>query len=105
MTRHQLSHLVAARTGEPLSVIRRLGFQLQSEPREEPAAEELCLAVPCPFCREPVPYPGRSGDGSPVLAECADCDVYFEADDRDVLPVRASRLTRRRPARHRYIPA
>ena len=105
MTCSRISHLVAARTGEPLAVIRRLGFQIVPEPRERPAADDLLLVVPCPFCREPVPYPGRSGDGSATLAECADCDVYFEAADRDVLPVRASRLARRRPARHRYIPA
>ena len=65
MTRNQVSHLIAARTGEPLSVIRRLGFQIKSEPREGPAAEELRLVVRCPFCREPAPYPGRSRDLSP----------------------------------------
>ena len=105
MTHAQISHLVAARTGEPLAVIRRLGFQIVPEPRERPAADDLCLVVPCPFCREPVSYPGRSGDGSAALAECLDCDVYFEADERNVLPVRTSRLARRRPAHHRYIPA
>jgi hypothetical protein len=105
MTRNQLSHLIATRTGEPLSVINRLGFQIKSEPREGPAAEELRLVVHCPFCREPVPYPGRSRDGSAALAECADCDVYFEFEDRDVFPASASRLANPLPARHRYIPA
>ena len=89
MTRAEVSHLVAARTGESLSVIRRLGFQIVPETCQRAAADDLCLVVPCPFCREPVPYPGRSGDGSAVLAECADCDVYFEADDRDVFPASA----------------
>jgi hypothetical protein len=105
MTRNQLSLLVAARTGESLSVIRRLGFELKSERREEPVAEELCLVVHCPFCREPVPYPGRSRDGSAALAECADCDVYFEFEDRDVFPASARRVANPSTARHRYIPA
>ena len=81
------------------------GFQLKSEAREEPVAEELCLVVHCPFCREPVAYPGRSRDASRALAECEACDVYFESDDRDVFPASASRLADRAPARHRYIPA
>ena len=105
MTRHQLSQQVAARTGEPLSVIRRLGFQVQPEPREEPAAEELCLVVHCPFCREPVAYPGRAGDGSMPMAECEACDVYFPFRDEDVFPAGAGRLADRGPVRHRFIPA
>ena len=105
MTRNQVSHLIAARTGEPLSVIRRLGFQIKSEPREGPAAEELRLVVRCPFCREPAPYPGRSRDGSAAPAECAGCDVYFEFEDRDVFPASARRVADPSTARHRYIPA
>ena len=105
MTRNQVSHLIAARTGEPLSVIRRLGFQIKSEPREGPAAEEICLVVLCPFCREPAPYPGRSRDLTTPMAECEGCDVYFPFQDRDVFPACASRLTEPSLARHRYIPA
>ena len=105
MTRNQVSHLIAARTGEPLSVIRRLGFQIKSEPREGPAAGELRLVVRCPFCRGAVPYPGRSGDSSTSLAECADCDVDFEFEDRDVFPASARRVANPSTARHRYIPA
>ena len=105
MTRTQVNHVIAARTGEPLSVIRRLGFQVQPEPREEPAAEELCLVVHCPFCREPVEYPGRSRDGSTPMAECEACDVYFPFRDQDVFPAGASCLAGREPARQRYIPA
>jgi hypothetical protein len=104
MTRNQLSHLVAARTGESLAVIRRLGFQLKREPRDEPNFEEIRLVVNCPFCRVAVPYPGRSRDGSATLAECADCDVYFEFADHDVFPASSRRLGDASPARHRYIP-
>jgi hypothetical protein len=105
MTRKQLSHLVAARTGESLAVIRRLGFRIQPELREEPAAEELCLVVHCPFCREPVAYPGRSRDGSTPMAECEACDVYFPFRDADVFPASTRRLSDCAPARHRYVPA
>jgi hypothetical protein len=105
MTRNQVSHLIAARTGESLAVIRRLGFQIKSEPREEPVAEELCLVVHCPFCRQAVPYPGRSRDGSAALAECADCDVYFECEDRDVFPASSGAVASPTPARRRFIPA
>ncbi len=69
VTRTQVNHLVAARTGESLDVIRRLGFQVKSEPGDEPVAEDICLVVHCPFCRGAVPYPGRARDGSAALAE------------------------------------
>jgi hypothetical protein len=105
MTRNQLNECVATRTGESLAVIRRLGFQLKSGPREEPVAEELCLVVHCPFCRGPVPYPGRSRDGSAALAECDDCDVYFPFRDSDVFPASSRRVADHSPARRRYIPA
>jgi hypothetical protein len=86
MTRTQLHRSIAARTGEPISVIRRLGFRMLAEPDEEPVAEEIRLVVHCPFCGEQVPYPGRTRDGSHALAECHACDVYFDVQDRDVLP-------------------
>jgi hypothetical protein len=105
MTRSQLNTRIAARTGESLSVIRRIGFRLKSEPRDEPAAEELRLVVHCPFCRGAVPYPGRSRDGSDTLGECADCDVYFPFEDRDVFPATAGRLADHPAARRRHIPA
>jgi hypothetical protein len=105
MTGAQLNARIAARTGESLAVIRHLGFQLQSEPGEEPAAEDLRLVVHCPFCRGAVPYPGRSRDGSAALAECAECDVYFPFEDRDVFPASSGRIAPSSPTRHRDIPA
>ena len=101
----RLNRQIATRTGESLAVIRRLGFQLQAPPREEPITEDICLVVHCPFCRGTVSYPGRSGDGSRALAECPDCDVYFDFDDRDVIPAGARRLAEHGPPRQRYIPA
>ena len=105
MTRTQLNRSIAARTGEPLSVIRRLGFRLLVEPSEEPVAEEIRLVVHCPFCSGQVPYPGRSRDGSNALAECHGCDVYFEFHDRDVFPASSRAAVSPPPARRRYIPA
>jgi hypothetical protein len=104
MTRTQVNHLVAARTGESLAVIRRLGFQLQAEPREEPT-QELRLALSCPFCRRPVAYPGRSRDGSAALAECEGCDVYFSFEDSEVFPASPRQVCDHSAARRRYIPA
>ncbi len=105
MTRTQLDRSIAARTGEPLSVIRRLGFRLLVEPSEEPVAEEIRLVVHCPFCNGQVPYPGRSRDGSNALAECLGCDVYFGFHDRDVFPASSRAALRPSPTRRRYIPA
>jgi hypothetical protein len=45
MTQARLNHRIAARTGESLAVIRRLGFSLVTERRDEPGAEGICLVV------------------------------------------------------------
>jgi hypothetical protein len=105
MTQAQLNHALAIQTGEQLSVIRRLGFSLLIEPREEPAADEICLVLHCPFCGDQVPYPGRSRDGSKAMAECPGCDVYFEFDDRDVFPASTRPVRAPALARSRYLPA
>ena len=105
MTSAQLNTRIAARTGESLAVIRRLGFQLKSQPHEEPVAEEIRLVVHCPFCRGQVQYPGRSRDGSTPMAECADCDVYFPFEDRDVFPASSRAAASPAPVRLRYLPA
>jgi hypothetical protein len=92
MTHSQLSDCIANRTGESISVIRRLGFQLNSQPHQEPSAEDICLVVYCPTCCVQVPYPGRARDGSTALAECVACDIYFPFEDRDVFPSSARRV-------------
>jgi hypothetical protein len=105
MTRAQVNRQIAARTGGSLAVICHLGFQLQPEPGEEPSDDDIRLVVHCPFCRGQVPYPGRSGDGASALAECVECDVYFEFEDRDVFPA-STKATGGPPlARRRSIPA
>ena len=103
MTSAQLNHRIATRTGEPLAVIRRLGFQIVSVPDEEPATEDITLVVHCPSCRGAVAYPGRSSDGSTAMAECDACDVYFGFTDGDVFP--ASTRAIAESTRRRYIPA
>jgi hypothetical protein len=104
MTLTQLHTSIAARTGEPLSVIRRLGFRLLTLRRTDPGLEHLRLVLHCPFCGQQVPYPGRARDGSNALAECTDCDVYFDFKDSEVFPThfRADHATV--PTRARFQP-
>jgi hypothetical protein len=104
MTQAQLDQAIAACTGEQLTRIRHHGFSLLNEHHHQPEADDIRLVVPCPFCGDQVPYPGRAGDGANALAECQGCDVYFEFDDREVFP--ASKRPRRAPviARSRYLP-
>jgi hypothetical protein len=84
MTQAQLECSVAARTGESLRTVHRLGFQPDRAGTLEP--EDLRLVVDCPFCGRAVPYPGRVRDGSPALAECLSpsCDVFFDFAEADV---------------------
>ncbi len=82
MTQAQLRRSLARRTGESPRTLRRLGFQLAPLAPAGPDPLDLRLVVDCPSCRRPVAYPGRAGDGSPALAECADpgCDLLFDFD-------------------------
>jgi hypothetical protein len=100
----RLNHRIAARTGEALSLIRHLDFQLKVVPSDEPHGREVVLGVRCPFCRGAVAYPGRARDGSPAMAECGRCDVYFPVADHDVFPTTEAALAGLAHAR-RYIPA
>jgi hypothetical protein len=84
VTQSQLDRAVAAATGESVATIHRLGFVVQRGAPSRPEPEDLVLAVDCPFCRRPVPYPGLAGDGSAALAECDRCDVYFDFDPIEV---------------------
>jgi hypothetical protein len=77
VTQRQLDSAVAAATGETVASIRRRGFTLCFRAEREP--ENLALVVACPHCRRPVADPGRSRTGAPLLAECLDCNVYFDA--------------------------
>jgi hypothetical protein len=76
---------VAAATGETLSTIRRLGFGPDvAATCDGPGADDLALALDCPFCGHPAAYPGRGRRGEPALAECGRCDVYFDFADAEV---------------------
>ena len=83
MTRTQLNHRVARATGETLRTIHGLGFNVVRRVPADLEPEDLRLAITCPFCRRPVPYPGLAGDGALPMGECPGCDVYFpfEADE------------------------
>jgi hypothetical protein len=78
MTRSQLDGAVAQATGESLFTVRRLGFSLMNGEPAPLDPEDLCLVIDCPFCGRAVPHPGPARDGSPTLAECFTCDVYFD---------------------------
>ena len=84
MTQMQLDCQIARITGEPLSTVNTLGFSVIAEQPDDLEPEDVKLVLDCPFCRQPVPYPGLAGDGSETLAECDRCDVYFEFDPDEV---------------------
>src|SRR4051812_44558576 len=84
MTQAQLDHSVARATGESLRTIHGLGFSLVARSPDDLEPEDVHLVVPCPFCRKTVPHPGLAGDGSPPMAECPACDVYFPFDADEV---------------------
>jgi hypothetical protein len=103
MTRTQLNHSIAARTGESLSLIRRLGFSLVAKRPREPRTEDIRLVLHCPFCNRQVPYPGLLDDNSKPLAECRECDIEFQFDDREVFPTRARSRRNSIPVCSRYV--
>jgi hypothetical protein len=83
MTQAQLDCAVAEALGESVRTVHHIGFTLLSDPQADPEPDDLRLVINCPFCRAPVPYPGRVADGSLAMGECDGCDVYFpfEADE------------------------
>jgi hypothetical protein len=81
MTQAQLDRSVAAATGESIVTVRTLGFSLLGTRPAVVQPDDLRLALDCPFCGRSVPYPGRTPDGAPALAECVRCDVDFEGDE------------------------
>jgi hypothetical protein len=93
MTRFQLEAQIARITGEPLNRVRRQGFCLMAEDHDPANAEEVRLVLDCPFCRQRVPYPGRTTDGSEAMAECDRCDVYFGFDTCEVYATAALKLS------------
>jgi hypothetical protein len=51
------------------------------------------LVLDCPLCSRPVPYQGNSPDGSQTMVECDRCNVFFDFDDREAHPIKASRMS------------
>lgn len=93
MTQAQLEHAVATTTGESLITVRNLGFRLHRPRWNASEPRDLCLALDCPFCDRPVPYPGRACDGAPAMAECARCDVFFDFEVDEVYATRSVMTT------------
>ena len=91
MTRTQLNHLIARITGEPIEYITALGFSLLRPDDEGMEPEDIRLAVGCPFCGRPMPYPGSAAAGSEPMAECERCDVYFGFDSFEVYATAAQK--------------
>ena len=91
MTRFQLEAQIARITGEPLNRVRRQGFGLMAENHDPADAEEVRLVLDCPFCRQPVRYPGSAADGSEAMAECDRCDIYFGFDICEVYATAAQK--------------
>jgi hypothetical protein len=84
MTQLQLERAVARATGEPLTLIRGLGFGVARRRPADLEPEDLALRVECPFCGRHLPYPGTDRGGNPALGECPACDVYFDVAPADV---------------------
>jgi hypothetical protein len=84
MTQTQLDAQIASITGESLSEIHLLGFSLVPDHHDDPEPATVQLVLDCPFCRGPVPYPGRASDGAEPMGECDRCDVYFSFDPEEV---------------------
>jgi hypothetical protein len=93
MTQAQLDNQIANITGEPLTRAHFLGFGLITEQQDDLEPEDVKLVLDCPFCGRPVPYPGRSTDGSEAMAECDRCDVYFGFDPDEIYTVAADEPT------------
>ena len=77
MTQSRLDRLVARSTGEPLHLVRSLGFHLLDGRAADLEPEELSLGTDCPFCGRRVLLLAGP-DGLPATAECARCDVEFD---------------------------
>src|SRR6516164_5097965 len=87
MTQRQLNCQVARITGEPLHNLCFLGFNLVARHPDDLEPEDFRLVLDCPFCRQPVPYPGPAADGSESMAECDRCDLYFGFDPVEVYTI------------------
>ena len=91
MNQSQLNIQIARLTGESLNTVIRRGFSLVPNYPHQSDLPDVTLVLDCPFCRRPTSYPGLTGDGSPLMAECDLCDVYFDFDLDEVYTRPASR--------------
>jgi hypothetical protein len=87
MTQRQLISQVARITGEPLLTLCCLGFNVVARQPDDLEPEDFRLVLDCPFCRQPVPYPGPAPDESESTAECDRCDLYFSFDPEEIYTI------------------
>ncbi len=66
--------------GRPRPTLLLIGSGPIAEGQTLTDAESARPDVACPLCGRAVPHPVVVRGGSRSLAECADCDVYFEAE-------------------------
>jgi hypothetical protein len=102
VTQFQLDHFIASLTGEAIGLVRRLGFSVLAAKADALEPEDFQLVLDCPFCGHPVPYPGQTGDGSDILAECDGCDVYFPFRAEEVYTIATDRCTEESTRALRY---
>jgi hypothetical protein len=74
MTSAQLVRAVAHATGESPATVRRLGFSPEGHKIPDGGEPQT---TQCPSCGLRVIDPGVDRRGSPRLAECRPCDLYF----------------------------
>jgi len=92
MTQRLLHGELAKTTGESVAILRTVGFNLVARQADDLEPEQIVLVLDCPFCRQPVPYPAPTRDGSETLAECDRCDIYFPFQVDEVYTIAAGGL-------------
>jgi hypothetical protein len=78
MSRAKRSRIASGLTGLLDSAVLLLALQMPSALVADGMAR--MATVECPHCGQSVPYPSRARDGSLTLAECDDCDIYFDVE-------------------------
>ncbi len=84
MTETKPNHQIARITGESLPYAHFSRDREIADQEDGQKPENGTLVVDCPFCGRTVLYPGLAGDGARLLAECEQCDIYFEIDIKEV---------------------
>ena len=95
MTRFDVCCAVAEVTGESLSTIHALGFDLVPESIEEPEADGPHLWLDCPFCGSTVHLSDAGLEKLPESAECGRCETVFDYQFDEVYEADPTRIAGR----------